>query len=107
MYREIKLISPSGKIKIIDAESDVVLLILSILGIGWIKLLIDGRVGSGLINILLMYTLLGNVIHGCYLALKPGSYIKKLVLEGYRPVAQEDKESVKMLIGIDVECANF
>lgn len=103
---KITLISSTREVKIVDQENDMVLLILSIFGVGWIKLFIDGRISSAIINILLMYTGIGSLIHGIYLSLKQDKFISELIAKGYRPATQEDKEAIKRLIGIDIECAS-
>lgn len=107
MNNVIKLVSPTNEIKIANIETDIVLIILTLFGLGWIKLLIDGRINSGLINILLFYTLIGPLIHGLYIALNPEKHVSNLIIKGYRPVDEDDRKLVKISTGLDVECASI
>lgn len=84
-----------GKTKIVYLQTDVLLLVLSIFGLGWIKLFVDGRISSGVINLLLSYIWLGALIHGIYLAVKPEKYIEELLMKGYQPATLEDKEKIE------------
>ncbi len=91
MKTKIIMVGEMGERKIVSLENDIALIVLSIFGLGFIKLLIDGRISQALINVALLYTGLGAVIHGIYLGLKPGKYIKELIKAGYRFETEEDR----------------
>lgn len=100
MNENIVLKNKLGKTKIIYLKNDIVLLLLSIIGFGWIKLFIDGRISSGVINALLFYTFLGALIHGIYLAVKPEKHIIELLKKGYNPATTEDEEKIEKYLNI-------
>ncbi len=91
MITKIIMVGEMGERKIVSLENDMVLIVLSIFGLGFIKLLVDGRISQALINIALIYTGIGPVIHGIYLGLKPVKYIKELIQLGYSFETEEDR----------------
>lgn len=100
------LINNEGVYKQVSLENDLVLIVLSIFSIGWIKLFIDGRIASGFINLALTYTLIGGLIHGIYLGLKPEKAIIDFMSKGYQAQSSEDAKLIKQYTGLNIEVRN-
>ena len=99
MKEKIVLVSPFGKRKIVDVGTDYALLITGIFGLGWVKLFIDGRSNKAIINMLLLYTGIGTIIHAIILAMNPTWVLEYYLMNGYKPATKEDEEKVKYYYG--------
>ena len=99
MKEKIVLVSPFGKRKIVDVGTDYALLITGIFGLGWVKLFIYGRSNKAIINMLLLYTGIGTIIHAIILAMNPTGVLEYYLMNGYKPATKEDEEKVKYYCG--------
>ncbi len=97
MKEKIIMKNKIGESKLLSLDNDIVLIILSIFNLGWIKLFVDGRISQGFINLVLTYTVIGSIIHGVYLGLKPQSYLKELLKDDYEFTDISDLEYCKKI----------
>lgn len=94
------VVSQTGVPKEVFLDTDYILVILGLFSFAWIKLFIDGRNSEAIINLLLIYTGIGSLIHAFYLAFTPRNYIAQLATQGFFASTSEDADAILRFTGI-------